>query len=109
MVEEKIGKRIQVIRKKKGFTQEALSEALSISPNYMSALERGKYNIKPQLLVDIMNILDCTADDVFCDVINTGHKHKEALLSEEISKLPQKEQERIFAVLETMIEQAKND
>lgn len=109
MIEKKIGKRIQIIRKQKGFTQESLSEALNISPGYMSALERGQYNIKPQLLVEIINLLGCTADDVFCDVIETGHRRKEAILSEEISKLPRKEQERIFAVLETMIECAKNN
>ena len=108
MVEEKIGKRIQTLRKQKGFTQESLAEQLNISPNYMSALERGKYNVKPALLVQIMNILDCTADDIFCDVIKTGHKRKESILSEEIAKLPLKEQEKIFAVIETMIEYAKN-
>ena len=109
MIEKKIGKRIQVLRKQKGYTQETLSEALNISAHYMSALERGQYNIKPQLLVAIMNTLNCTADDVFCDVIDTGHRRKEAILSEEISKLPRKEQERIFAVLETMIECAKKN
>ena len=109
MVEKKIGQRIQELRKQKGFTQEFLSEQLSISPNYMSALERGKYNLKPSLLVQIMNILDCTADDIFCDVINTGHRHKEGVLSEEIAKLPPKEQEKIFAVIETMIEYAKKN
>ena len=75
----------------------------------MSALERGKYNIKPQLLVQIMNTLDCTADDIFCDVIKSGHKHKEGILSEKIAKLPTHEQEKIFAVIETMIEYAEKN
>ena len=109
MVEKKIGHRIQMLRKHKGFTQESLSEALNISPNYMSALERGKYNVKPALLVQIMNILDCTADDIFCDVINTGYRHKESVLSEKIAKLSLKEQEKIFAVIETMIEYAERN
>ena len=109
MVEKKIGKRIQTLRKQKGFTQETLSEALNISTHYMSSLERGQYNVKPSLLVQIINILDCTADDIFCDVINTGHRRKEAVLSEEIAKLPLAEQEKIFAVIETMIKYAKKD
>lgn len=108
MTEKIVGKRIQKLRKEKGYTQSELSEIIDVSPHHMSCFERGVYNIKLSKLVAIMNTLGCTADDVFCDVIETGHRRKEAILSEEISKLPRKEQERIFAVLETMIECAKN-
>lgn len=107
MVEEKIGKRIKEFRSKKNLTQEVLAEALGLSTHHMSSLERGVYNIKLAKLVEIINLLDCSADDIFCDVTNKGHTNKEARISEEIAKLPKKEQDRIFAVLETMIEQAK--
>ncbi|MBE6651484.1 MAG: helix-turn-helix transcriptional regulator [Ruminococcaceae bacterium] len=109
MPEKTIGKRIQKLRKEKGYTQAELAEIIDISTHHMSSFERGVYNIKLSKLVQIMNILDCTADDIFCDVIKTGHRHKEGVLSEEIAKLPQKEQEKIFAVVETMIEYAKKN
>ena len=38
-MEKIIGKRIQDFRKKKGMTQEELSEILEITPHYLSALE----------------------------------------------------------------------
>ena len=58
-MEKIIGKRIQEFRKKRGMTQEELSEIIDISPHYLSALERGIYNIKLETLVKILNCLDC--------------------------------------------------
>ena len=68
-MEKIIGKRIQEFRKKKGMTQDELSEIIDISPHYLSALERGIYNIKLETLVKILNTLGISADEVFCDVV----------------------------------------
>ena len=73
----------------------------------MSSLERGLYNVKIEMLVQIMNCLDCTADDLFCDVIKTGYRNKASRLSDLIAELPAKEQKRIFDVVETMVRNAK--
>lgn len=107
MVEAQIGKRIQSIRKQRGLTQEKLAEALGISTNHMSALERGIYSVKVDLLVQIMNNLDCTADDLFCDVIKNGYKQKASRLSDQLESLSPQDQKRIFDVVETMIRNAK--
>lgn len=107
MVEKQIGKRIQMIRKHRGLTQENLAEMLGISTNHMSSLERGLYNVKIEMLVRIMNCLDCTADDLFCDVIKSGYKAKASRLSDLIAELPAREQKRIFDVVETMVQNAK--
>ena len=55
MVGKCIGKRIAELRKKRNMTQEELSETIGISPHYLSALERGIYNIKLEKLVMIIN------------------------------------------------------
>ena len=68
MIEQEIGHRIKEIRKQKKIPQEKLAEMIGITPNYMSALERGAYNIKLDLLVQIIDCLDITADDLFRDV-----------------------------------------
>lgn len=107
MVSEKIGARVQEYRKKKGLTQEKLAELLSLSPHHLSALERGKYNINSDLLVDIINLLDCTADDLFCDVVKTGYKTRASRLSDLIETLPTDEQNKIFEVVEIMVSNAK--
>ena len=103
MVQKIIGRRIQEIRKQKGLTQEQLAERVNISPHYLSALERGVYNIKLDLLVDILNVLNCSADEVFQDVVDSSSKIKASQLSEKLKGLPVHEQRKILEVIEIMI------
>lgn len=103
MVQKIIGKQIQEIRKQRGLTQEQLAEKVNISPHYLSALERGIYNIKLDLLVDILNILNCSADEVFQDVVIASSKVKASQLSEKLKALPLTEQRKILEVVDTMI------
>ena len=105
-MEKLIGKRIQQYRKEKGITQEDLAEMIDLSTHHLSALERGVYGIKLSKLVKILNILDCSADEIFCDVVNKSSPVKASLLSEMLGKLQLEEQNKIFDVIETMIKNA---
>ncbi len=107
MIEKDIGKRIQEYRKKRGFTQEQLAEKINVSTNYLSALERGVYNIKLETLVNILNELNCSADEIFCDVVNKSSGIKATRISEKLNHLPMEEQYRIYEVLETLIKTTK--
>ena len=107
MIEQEIGRRIKEIRKRKKIPQEKLAEMIGISPNYMSALERGAYNIKLELLVQIIDCLDITADDLFRDVIKNGYMNRASRISDEIESLPIEEQQRIFEVLDALLRTAK--
>lgn len=107
MVERSIGRRIQLYRKKKGLTQEQLAEKVGLSTNYISAVERGVNALNLDKLVDVINILECSANEIFVDVLNNGYEIKSSLLTEQISQLPKDEQERIFAVVQTLIDTAK--
>lgn len=106
LIEVLIGKRIKEQRKKNKLTQEQLSEKLGISKNHLSAIERGVYRVQIETLVMIINSLDCTADDLFCDVIDKGYIIKSSRLSEKIEKLLPEEQNRILAVVDTLVENA---
>lgn len=106
-MEKAIGKRIQELRKKKGLTQEALSETIGISTHYLSSLERGLHNIKLETLVKMLNCLDCSADEVFCDVVSKASAVKSNELYERIKALPIGEQRKIFDVVDTMIKNAE--
>ena len=107
MIEQEIGRRIKEIRKQKKIPQEKLAEMIGITPNYMSALERGSYNIKLDLLVQIIDCLDITADDLFRDVIKNGYVNRTSRLADEIESLPQDEQQRIFEVLDALLRTAR--
>ena len=90
-VEQLIGKRIQKLRKARGYTQMTFAEKVGISTNYLSDIERGNSSVRLEKLVAIINALDCSADDVFADVIKNGYKIKASKISEDIEKLPNKE------------------
>ena len=107
MIEQTIGMRIKELRKQKKIPQEKLAEMIGISPNYMSALERGAYNIKLELLVQIIDCLDITADDLFRDVIKNGYMNRTSRLSDEIATLSAEEQQRIFEVLDALLRTAR--
>lgn len=104
-VEQIIGKRIQKIRKSRGYTQQQFSEMVGLSTNYLSDVERGKSSVRLDKLVTIINSLECSADDVFMDVIECGHKIKSSRLSERIEVLPSDEQKKVFAVLDALVNQ----
>ncbi len=107
MIEKDIGKRIQECRKKRGLTQEQLAERIGVSAHYLSALERGVYNMKLEILVNILNELDCSADEVFCNVVKKSSAIKATKLSEMLSELPVDEQYRIYEVVDTLVRNAK--
>lgn len=105
-IEKTIGKRIQQLRKRAGLTQEDFSEMLEITPHYLSALERGIYNIKLETLVKMLNLLNCSADEAFSDVVNKSSDIKSCVLSEKLSGLSADEQGKILNVVDTMIKNA---
>ncbi len=102
-VEQIIGKRIQKIRRAKGYTQQQFAEIIGLSTNYLSDIERGKSSARLDKLVAIINSLECSADDVFADVIKYGYKVKSSRLSERLEALPPEEQEKVFAILDAFI------
>ncbi len=107
MIEKEIGKQVQAYRKKRGLTQAELAERIGLSTNYLSALERGVYNIKLELLVNILNELDCSADEIFCNLVNRSSHVKASHLSDKLKKLSPEEQYRIYEVVDTLIKNAK--
>lgn len=53
-----IGKRIKKIREEKGYTQEKVAEALSVSSAYISKIERGKTSLSIETLANICECLE---------------------------------------------------
>lgn len=107
MIEREIGKKIKFYRKKRGLTQEQLAEKVELSSHFISALERGMYSVKLENLVKIINVLECTADDLFCDSLSDKTRANASRLAKEMATLPEHEQERIFKVVELLVHTAK--
>ena len=102
-INQKIGARIHTLRKEKGYTQQKFAEMVGISNNYLSDIERGKSYPKSDKLVAITAALDCSADEIFCDVIPKSYNVKVSKISDLIEKCPQNEKDKIISIIEVLI------
>lgn len=102
-INRKIGARIQHLRREKGYTQQVFSEKIGVSNNYLSDIERGISFPKSDKLVAICNTLDCSADDLFCDVIPRSAATRADRLNAMLESLPLQEKEKAFAILEAFL------
>lgn len=98
-----IGKKIRFYRESKKWTQEVFAEKIGLSLTYVGMIERGEKIPKLETFIRIANTLSVSADVLLSDVLETGYQIKTSLLSEKISKLSAEEREKIYAVVDAMI------
>ena len=78
---ELIGSRIKELRKKKGLSQEELSEKADITPNYLSRIERGTENPTLDMFIRLADALEVEIWELFdCGHIG-GRKNIKTLLN----------------------------
>ena len=65
-----IGKKIKLARSKTKYTQEDLAEKTSLSPRYISQLERGIAFGSASTIISVCKALNINANFLFADVIN---------------------------------------
>ncbi len=66
-----IGKKIKLARTKTNYTQETLAEKTSLSPEYISQLERGIAFGSATTIVSLCNALNISSDFLFNDLIDS--------------------------------------
>lgn len=67
-----IGKKIKLARSKTNYTQEDLAEKISLSPRYISQLERGIAFGSANTIVELCKALNISSDFLFNDLIETN-------------------------------------
>lgn len=102
-----IGKNIRKYRMLKGLRQEDVAERANLSVNYVGMIERGEKTPSLETFINIVNAIGISADMILCDVLNNGYAVKESLLSEKMKKLPIKERNKIYDVIDTMTKHSK--
>ncbi len=60
----RVGGNIQRLREEHHYTQEELSEKIGVTPNHLSAIERGVSGISLELLEKLCEVLSVTADHI---------------------------------------------
>lgn len=101
---ESIGKNIRKYRLEKKLRQEDLAERAGLSTNYIGMVERGEKIPALETFITILNVLEISADVILSDVLVTGYTVKNSLLAEKLSTLSGDERERIYAVIDTLIQ-----
>ncbi len=78
-----IGKKIKLARSKANYTQEELAEKLSLSPRYVSQLERGIAFGSANTIISVCKALNISSDFLFEDLIqSTNSKTLNDLMSQ---------------------------
>lgn len=101
---ESIGKNTRKYRLEKKLRQEDLAERAGLSTNYIGMVERGEKIPALETFITILNVLEVSADVILADVLVTGYAVKDSLLAEKLAKLSKEERERIYAVIDTLIQ-----
>ena len=104
-----IGTRIKAGRVAAGLTQERLAEKVGISSTYLSAIECNVKDPKLATFIKIANAIGASADDLLTDVMNVKQYEQYIEREERIRKLPLKEQNKIYRILDVMIEEAEKE
>ena len=102
-----IGKNLRRYRTDKGIMQETLAEKAHLSANYIGMIERGEKIPSLTSLINIANALGITADMLLCDVLTETYQIRSSVVMDKICTWPPEEQQRIYAVIETLIQFAK--
>ena len=102
-----IGQKVRFYRKAAGLRQEALAEAAGISTNYLGMIERGEKIPSLETFLAIANALSVSADLLLADVLKNSYEIKASLLSEKLKTLSAGDREKIYAVIDAMVEHSK--
>lgn len=106
---QKVGRRIQEVRKSRGLTQSELAQMIDLSTKYISNIECGFKTPTLHTFVAIANVLQCDANTLLGDVLDVSTGQESNHVSKRLSSLPVEEQRRILQVVEVMVAQADSN
>ena len=79
-----IGKRIRACRLSKGMTQEQLANEVGVVVTHISHIETGNSVPSLKTLIDIINALDCSADELLCIEIKKAKPVFDSWMTEQL-------------------------
>lgn len=100
---KQVGQRIRKARTKKNWRQEDLAEFIGKTPAYVGMLERGERSASLDTFIEIVKVLDVTADELLCDVVISSYRTKLLQFDERIEKLEHAERQKLFDIIEAYL------
>ena len=64
--------RIRTLQKERKMTQEQLAEAAGVGVTHISHIETGNSIPSLKVVIDIINTLECSADELLCIEVNAA-------------------------------------
>ena len=101
------GKKRHKCRIDKKLSQTKCSEYAGISQKYLSDIERGDRVPKLETFVNILNVIEASADFVFQNSLSIGYIEKSCNIQKALEGLTNEQKDIILSVMECMIQKFK--
>lgn len=96
-----LGENIKREREKAGYTQERFSEIIDMTPNNLSAVERGVAGVSLKTLRRICEVLKVSADDL---LFGQREKSDGEYLAQKLERLDARQMRIVLEVLSALLE-----
>jgi transcriptional regulator with XRE-family HTH domain len=106
------GQRLLALREVTGLSQAQVAERLGITQHAYAYWERRPVALRPEQLVQLATILKITVEELMDEAAakrrSAGPSGKARQLFEAVSKLPRRQQEKVFSILEPFVREHGN-
>lgn len=109
MQTEAVGKQIKKFRAERGYSQKEFATKSNITPNYLSAVERGVKVPSLNTFIRIAKALCVSADDLLEDALSANSILEHTRVANILESLPEKETKKILNVVEVMLSDIEHE
>lgn len=109
MVDERLGKRIQLFREKAGISQEELANHIGVSVTSVSNIERGANYPSFENFIKILNFIKASPNQVMFDLVDQAQISKASELWDNIKMLDYDKRNQIFRIVQILLEDSKRE
>ena len=97
-----VGNRIRAVRLNRKMTQERLADAVGVGVTHISHIETGNSIPSLQVFVDILNVLECSADQLLCLEVEEARPQFDSWLKDIFSDCTEKERKLMIDTMLTI-------
>ena len=80
-----LGEKLYILRTRQGMTQEQLANEVGVVVTHISHIETGNSVPSLKTLIDIINALDCSADELLCIEIKKAKPVFDSWMTEQLA------------------------
>jgi transcriptional regulator with XRE-family HTH domain len=101
-INKKLGERIRVIRKERGYSQEELGDRADLHTNHIGAIERGENNVTLESIIKVCKGLNISLEELFRYVDPKDHKNDLDQIVEILSQKTPVDHSLVLNIIETI-------